>query len=125
MADKEILLIEDDEITQMLIQRIMEREFKCKIVTFKNGLEGLEYAKHNKSKLIILDLMLPGMNGYEILKELRNDKLHDNTKIIIMSAKSRSEDIERGFELTADEYITKPFQKKELIVRIRKLLKAS
>lgn len=125
MTENEVLVIEDDDITQMLIQRIMEREFDYKIVSFKNGLEGLEYAKHNKTKLIILDLMLPGMNGYEILKELRNSKVHDRTKVIIMSAKSRSEDIERGFELTADEYITKPFQKKEFVVRVRKLLKAS
>lgn len=125
MTENEVLVIEDDEITQMLIQRIMEREFDYKIVSFKNGLEGLEYAKQHKSKLIILDLMLPGMNGYEILKELRETQKHDQTKIIIMSAKSRSEDIERGFELTADEYITKPFQKKEFVVRVRKLLKAS
>lgn len=125
MTENEVLIIEDDDITQMLIQRIMEREFDYKIVSFKNGLEGLEYAKQNKSKLIILDLMLPGMNGYEILKELRNSNVHDYTKVIIMSAKSRSEDIERGFELTADEYITKPFQKKEFVVRVRKLLKAS
>lgn len=103
----------------------MEREFDYKIVSFKNGLEGLEYAKQHKTRLIILDLMLPGMNGYEILKELRETQIHGYTKIIIMSAKSRSEDIERGFELTADEYITKPFQKKEFVVRVRKLLKAS
>lgn len=124
MSENEVLVIEDDEITQMLIQRIMEREFDYKIVSFHNGLEGLEYARENKSRLIILDLMLPGMNGYEILKELRESKIHDHTKIIIMSAKSRSEDIERGFELTADEYITKPFQKKEFVVRVRKLLRA-
>lgn len=125
MAENEVLVIEDDDITQMLIQRIMEREFNYKIVSFKNGLEGLEYAKQHKTRLIILDLMLPGMNGYEILKELRETQIHGYTKIIIMSAKSRSEDIERGFELTADEYITKPFQKKEFVVRVRKLLKAS
>lgn len=125
MAENEVLVIEDDNITQMLIQRIMEREFDYKIVSFKNGLEGLEYAKQHKTRLIILDLMLPGMNGYEILKELRETQIHGYTKIIIMSAKSRSEDIERGFELTADEYITKPFQKKEFVVRVRKLLKVS
>lgn len=108
----------------MLIKRIMEREFNYTIVSFNNGLEGLDYAKTNKTRLIILDLMLPGINGYEILKKLRKENIHDHTKVIIMSAKSRSEDIERGFELTADEYITKPFQKKEFVVRVQKLLKA-
>ena len=65
------------------------------------------------------------MNGYEILKKIRNDKEYKHTKVLIMSAKSSSEDIERGFDLEADEYITKPFQKKEFVVRVKKLLKAS
>lgn len=123
--ENEVIVIEDDEVTQMLIQRIMEREFGYSTVTFRNGLEGLEYALGHKSRLILLDLMLPGMNGYEILKKIRNDKEYKHTKVLIMSAKSSSEDIERGFDLEADEYITKPFQKKEFVVRVKKLLKAS
>ncbi|REL37950.1 response regulator [Rhodohalobacter sp. SW132] len=125
MDQHKVVIIEDDKVTQMLIERIMQREFKCDTITFKNGLEGLEYAKKHKSNLILLDIMLPGMNGYEILKELRSDELHKETKIIMMSAKSSSEDIERSFEMKADEYITKPFQKREFIVRVKKLLKAS
>jgi len=125
MDSDKVIIIEDDEVTQMLINRIMQREFNYDTIIFKNGLEGLEYAQANKSRLILLDLMLPGMNGYEILKELRSNELHKNTKIIILSAKSRSDDIEQGFELDADEYITKPFQKREFIVRVKRLLKTS
>lgn len=125
MSSKQALVIDDDELTRMLIQRILEREFQFDIISFRNGLEGLEYAQNNDPELIILDLMLPGKNGFEILKDLRETELHKNTKIILVSAKSGSEDIERGFNLTADEYITKPFQQQEFVVRVRRLLRAS
>lgn len=125
MSNKEVVIIDDDELTCMLIQRILEREFKFNIVSFRNGIEGLKYVSSNKPDLVVLDLMLPGKNGFEILKELRQTELHKDTKIILVSAKSNSEDIERGFDLSADEYITKPFQQQEFVVRIRRLLKAS
>lgn len=124
MKSSDVLIIEDDELTRMLIQRILEREFQFEIAAYSNGLEGLKCAQSKQHKLIILDLMLPGMHGYDILKELRSGGLDENTKVIVMSGKSRSEDIERGFELDADEYITKPFQQQEFVVRVRKLLKA-
>lgn len=117
-----VLVVDDDELIRKLIQRLLEREFDIHVTTLSNGLEGLEYAQEHKPDLIILDLMLPGLNGFEILKKLRKDKLLKDTKIILVSAKSRSEDIERGFDLTADEYVTKPFQPKEFTARVRKLL---
>lgn len=123
VANKNILVIDDDELTRKLIQRILEREFDAEVTALGNGLEGLEHAQNHQPGLIILDLMLPGLNGFEILKKLRNDQLLQNTKVILVSAKSRSEDIERGFDLTADEYITKPFQPKEFAARVRKLLR--
>lgn len=119
----EILVVEDDSLTRNLIQRLLEREFNTHITALANGLEGFKYARTNRPKMIILDLMLPGMDGYEVLKELRDNELLEKTKVILISAKSRSDDIERGFDLTADEYITKPFQPGEFIVRVRKLLK--
>lgn len=117
-----VLVVDDDELTRKLIQRLLEREFDVQVTMLSNGLEGLEYAQKHKPDLIILDLMLPGMNGFEILKKLRNDDLLRDTNVILVSAKSRSEDIERGFDLTADEYITKPFQPKEFVVRVRRLI---
>ena len=117
-----VLIIDDDELSRKLMQRLLEREFEVEITTFINGLEGLEYAQKNYPDLIVLDLMLPGMNGFEILKKLRKDNKLEETKVVLVSAKSRSEDIERGFDLKADEYVTKPFQPKEFLARIRKLL---
>lgn len=118
----EILVVDDDDLSRKLLTRLIAKEFDYDIVSKANGIEALEYAKENVPLLIILDLMLPGMNGFDILKTLRKDSAFEDTKIVLVSAKSRSEDIERGFDLTADEYITKPFQPKEFAARIRKLL---
>jgi len=119
----EILVIEDDELSRKLVTRLVEREFGLDVVSFSNGIEGLEYAKKHKPILIILDLMLPGMNGFEILKEIRETPILKNSQVVVVSAKSRSEDIETGFDLTADEYITKPFKPQEFKARMKKLLK--
>lgn len=119
----EILIVEDDELTRKLMTRLLQKEFDTKTVTLTNGIEGLEYAKEHIPRLIILDLMLPGMNGFDILKEIRNNPAFEHVKVVVVSAKSRSEDIEKGFNLTADEYITKPFQPREFTARIRNLLK--
>lgn len=125
MSKINVVLIDDDELTRLLLQRILEREFKYSIISFRNGLEGLKYLEENDADLVVLDLMLPGKNGFDILKALRREKRHKDTKIILVSAKSNSLDIERGFELSADEYVTKPFQQQELVVRVKKLMKAS
>jgi len=125
MSKKDVVVIDDDELTCMLMRRILEREFKFNIVSFKNGLEGLEYLENHNPDLVVLDLMLPGKNGFEILKSLRKREEFKNTKIILVSAKSNSSDIERGFDLSADEYVTKPFQQQEFVVRIKKLMRAS
>lgn len=119
---KEILIVDDDDLSRKLIGRLVSKEFDYEIVSKANGIEALKYAKEHVPQLIILDLMLPGMNGFDILKKVREDPLFKDTKVVLVSAKSRSEDIERGFDLTADEYITKPFQPKEFSARIRKLL---
>ena len=120
--EKKILIVDDDDLSRKLISRLVSKEFDYEIVSKSNGIEALEYAQEHVPQLIILDLMLPGMNGFEILKKVREDQKFEQTKVVLVSAKSRSEDIERGFDLTADEYITKPFQPKEFAARIRKLL---
>lgn len=125
MSKKDVVVIDDDELTRMLIKRILEREFNFNITAFRNGLEGLEYLESNNPDLVVLDLMLPGKNGFDILKSLRKTERHKNTKVILVSAKSNSSDIERGFDLSADEYVTKPFQQQEFVVRVKKLMRAS
>lgn len=118
----EVLIVDDDEMTRKLIHRLVERELDREVTTLGNGLEGFNYIQDHVPGLVILDLMLPGMNGYEVLKKIRNDEQLQDVKVVLVSAKSRSDDIERGFELSADEYITKPFQPGEFLARLRKLV---
>lgn len=121
--EDEILVIDDDDLTRKLIKRLLTREFSFDIIDFSNGIKGLEYAKEHPPRLIVLDLMLPGKNGFEILKEIRETPHLKNIKVVLISAKSRSEDIETGFDLSADEYITKPFKPQEFTARMKQLLK--
>lgn len=123
IPEKKILIVEDNELTLKIIKRLLAIDFDHEVISKSNGLEAYEYAKKHIPELIILDLMLPGMSGFEILKKIRENPLFEDTKVVLVSAKSRSEDIKRGFDLTADEYITKPFQPQEFGARIRKLLK--
>lgn len=117
-----ILVVDDDQLSRMLIERLLEREFDMDIVTLANGLEGLEYVRLHRPRLVVLDLMLPGMNGFNVLKEIRKNPQLKQTKVVLVSAKARSEDIEAGFDLSADEYITKPFKPREFTARLKKLL---
>ncbi|SMO68303.1 response regulator [Fodinibius sediminis] len=118
-----VLVVDDDELTRKLIVRLLERNTKAQVTSLSNGIEGLEYIKSHYPDLVILDLMLPGMTGFEILQKMREEELLEkHTKVILVTAKSRPEDVERGFELSADEFISKPFQPQEFIVRIKKVL---
>lgn len=118
----EIVVIEDDELTRKMIEYLLKREFDMKVSCFSNGIEGLEYAEEHAPGLIISDLILPGKDGTEILRKVRENKKLKHTKVVLVSAKSRSEDIEQGFALSADEYITKPFNPGEFTARIKKVL---
>lgn len=118
----EILVIEDDDLTRKMIEYLLKRELDMKISCFSNGIEGLEYAEEHTPGLIISDIILPGKNGSEVLRKVRENKNLKHTKVVLVSAKSRSEDIEQGFALSADEYITKPFNPGEFTARIKKVL---
>lgn len=120
-AKKEVVIIEDNDVLRILFQRLLEKEFDVSISFKQNGMEGLEYARQTKPDLVILDLMLPGMNGFDVLRKIKSEGSLGQTKVMIVSAKATSDDIEKGFELMADEYLTKPFHPKEFLARIRKL----
>jgi len=117
-----ILIIEDEYSLADAISEILKKEkFNVDIVT--NGQEGEDEALTNIYDLIILDVMLPGKNGYEILKTLRKE--NNTTPVIMLTAKSELENKLEGLENGADDYITKPFHMKELIARIKVILKRS
>lgn len=111
---KKILLIEDDEAIAMLEKDYLEAHNY--LVTIKyNGLEGLASAKKEEYDLIVLDIMLPDMDGFSILKVLR-EKI--NIPVLLVSAKSMEIDKIKGFGLGADDYITKPFNFNEFVARV-------
>ena len=117
---KQLLVIEDDlDIGDMLGINLRDEGFGVDIVT--NGLDGLNRLKTNAYDLLVLDLMLPGLDGLEICREVR--RMPHYLPVIIVSAKSAETQRILGLELGADDYVTKPFSPHELIARIRALLR--
>lgn len=124
MANETILLIEDDKNILELVRYNLEQE-GFRVITEAKGNAGLETAIKAKPALVVLDLMLPEMNGLEICKTLkRNDKTH-TLPIIMLTAKGTESDKVVGLELGADDYITKPFSPRELVARIKAVLRRS
>ncbi len=118
---KKILIIDDERITTELVQVYLER-YGFEVVCAYDGAEGLEVARAEKPDLILLDIVLPRKDGFAVCEELRSDPDFKDVRIIMFTAKGLSEDIERGRQLGADEYVIKPFSGKNLLVLIKKQL---
>ncbi|MEA3309032.1 MAG: response regulator [Chloroflexota bacterium] len=114
MAQKTLLLVEDDAATARLLSITLERQ-GYKVLTAKNGLVGLKIAREEPLSLILLDLMLPGLDGFEVLSRLQEKKELIKIPVIILSAKNRPSDKERAKELGAKAYLTKPYQINDLM----------
>ncbi|NLK93772.1 MAG: response regulator transcription factor [Clostridiales bacterium] len=124
MAKENILVVDDEEhIVELLKFNLMNSGFS--VTTANNGLDALKIANENKPNLILLDLMLPGMDGLEICKEIKRNKETSNISIIMLTAKGEELDKILGLELGADDYITKPFSVRELIARVKAVLRRS
>lgn len=119
---KKILLIEDDKDIVELLKHYLEKEtFALKAAA--DGFSGVRKAKAENFDLIILDIMLPEMDGLEVCKELRGDPKTEGIPIIMLTAKTEETDKIVGLELGADDYVTKPFSPKELVARVKALLR--
>jgi len=115
-----ILIVEDEESLALQIRETLNSE-KYQAETCFNGEEGLEQALVEEYDLIILDIMLPGKDGFEIIKELRKEGI--NTPTIMLTARTETESKVKGLDSGADDYLTKPFAMPELLARIRSLLR--
>ena len=116
----QLLIVEDNErLAHTLEDLLCENGYSCDIVF--DGTDGYEYAKTASYDAVILDVMLPGMNGFDILKKLRSEGI--NTPILILTAKSELEDRIHGLDYGADYYLTKPFNNDELLACLRALLR--
>ncbi|MCC5896004.1 MAG: response regulator transcription factor [Alkalibacterium sp.] len=117
---KKVLVVEDElSIGKLLQYNLVKEGYEVDVVT--DGIEGLERALSGEYTIILLDLMLPGKDGMEICRELRQEK--NDTPIIMLTAKDSEIDKIVGLEIGADDYITKPFSPREVIARIRAVLR--
>ncbi len=121
MANAKILIIDDDINICELLRLYLEKEgFEAAVVT--NGLQAIDTFNATSPDLILLDIMLPGLDGWQICREIRKTS---QTPIIMLTAKGETFDKVLGLELGADDYITKPFETKEVIARIKAVLRRS
>ena len=116
-----ILIIEDEESIRTGLKDLLETDH-YHVSVAEDGKEGLSLALKNEVDLIILDIMLPHLDGYEILKVIRSANLE--TPVILLSAKTQELDRVLGFRLGADDYVTKPFSSSELLMRVKARLKS-
>lgn len=117
-----ILIVEDEiDIANLVAFNLERAGYKVSIAA--DGREGLEQILQLQPSLVILDLMLPGMNGYQVLKEMQRDSRSHAIPVLMLTAKSQTEDRIKGLELGADDYLTKPFSPKELRLRVKAIIK--
>jgi two-component system alkaline phosphatase synthesis response regulator PhoP len=119
-----ILIVDDEEPIRELIKYNVEKEGFTSF-TADNGINAINSARLNLPDIIILDLMMPDMNGLDVCRVLKNDRETSQIPIIMVTAKTEESDIVSGLELGADDYITKPFSPKVLIARINSVLRRS
>jgi DNA-binding response OmpR family regulator len=116
-----ILVIEDErDITEALRLRLEANNYE--VSAAGDGAEGLRQARAGQPDLIILDIMLPKLDGYKIARMLKYDEKFTHIPIIMLTAKVQQDDVQQGLEAGADAYMTKPFKAEELLEQIKKLL---
>jgi DNA-binding response OmpR family regulator len=122
MEPASILVIEDDDIVARTIERSLRTdEFHVELAS--SGVEGLKTARRNRPDLVILDIIMPGMDGYAVCREIRADPVLTNTPVLFLTAKIKDEDKITGFNAGADDYLCKPFNIDELVLRVRAILR--
>jgi len=124
MAPATVLVVDDDPVILKLLEVNFEME-GFEVVRAADGAEGLERARAVLPDIVVLDVMMPRMTGYEVAKALREDDETAHIPIIFVTARAQSSDVERGMELGVDDYVTKPFDPLDLIARVNTLLARS
>lgn len=120
---KKILIIDDDELDRQIMNRFLAKAGYADIIMSTTGEEGLQKARSEKPDLIILDLMLPKLNGYNICRLLKFDEKYKHIPIIMCSSRNQAEDEKLGLNVGADAYFTKDSDFQVLLPKIQELLK--
>jgi two-component system alkaline phosphatase synthesis response regulator PhoP len=122
MAREHILVIEDeDDILELITFNLKKEGYQ--VSAANSGEKGIELARKSPPHLILLDIMLPGIDGLHVCKTLKNDPATAKAPVVMLTAKSEETDIVTGLELGADDYMTKPFSPRVLVARVRSLLR--
>jgi two-component system phosphate regulon response regulator PhoB len=121
MQDKRILLVEDNEDLAGLVQYRLRKE-GYQVVWRADGLSGLEEARASHPDLVILDLFLPRMSGFEVLETLKQDAATRSIPVVLLTALSQEENVIKGLALGAADYMIKPVRPNELVIRINKIV---
>ncbi|WP_306643847.1 response regulator transcription factor [Sanyastnella coralliicola] len=116
------ILIVDDEPNIVMSLEYYFRKKGFDVFIARNGTEALDAVDQHQPELVILDIMMPDIDGYEVCERIKSNETSKNTKIIFLSAKSRKEDIEKGYASGANLYMQKPFKNKELYTEVTQLL---
>ncbi len=119
LRDRLVLVVDDEPRIVNFVRMNLELE-GCRVIAAHNGREALERVRDNLPDIVLLDIMMPGMDGFEVLRRLRQ---FSTVPVIVLTAKDEAEDRVRGLELGADDYIGKPFEHRELVSRIRAVLR--
>jgi DNA-binding response OmpR family regulator len=120
--DAKIMVVDDDEIVARTIERTL-RAGGFQVVVVHSGVEALRAARRNPPDLMVLDVLMPGLDGYEVCRQVREDPLLTNLPILFLTAKGKEEDRITGLQAGADDYIGKPFNLDELYLRVRAILR--
>ena len=116
-----ILVVDDDPYILLSLEFLMKKEgFDVKVA--RNGTEALEIINKEMPVLVLLDIMMPDVDGYAICKHIKGSKKLKDIKVIFLSAKSKDMDVQKGYDLGASLYVTKPFSTRELMKQVKALL---
>lgn len=119
---KKILIVDDEPNIVMSLEYIFKKE-DFEVFIARDGAEAIEIFENNKIDIIILDIMMPNVDGFQVLKYLKADPVLSKIKVVFLSAKNKISDIELGLQLGADKYVSKPFSTKKIVSEVKELLK--
>lgn len=118
-----IVIVEDDAVIRAVLEMALQADGFTKVSSSARGDEGLDAIRRIKPDLVLLDVMLPGLDGFSVCKRIRETPALSATRVIMLTARTQNEDIIRGLECGADDYVTKPFDRKVLLARIKAVLR--
>ena len=121
LTKKKILVVDDEKALVSLVTLHMQMA-GYEVFFANDGWSAIDICKRDKPDLVILDLMLPKLNGWEVCRRIREDDSIKDIAVLMLSARSEVDDKVRGFNVGADDYVTKPFSPKELVARVKRIL---